>query len=59
VDVIAAYNPLSYIADGLRHPIAFSNDVVSLLEGLGAAAAVTAVALGLSMQALRGRLREA
>jgi ABC-2 type transport system permease protein len=58
-DAIAAYNPLSYIADGMRHPIAFANDIVALLEGLGAAAAVTAVALGLSLQALRGRLRNA
>ena len=58
-DSVAAYNPLSYIAEGMRHPIAFANDVGALLEGLGAATAVTAVALGLSLQALRGRLRNA
>lgn len=58
-DAIAAYNPLSYIAEGMRHPIAFSNDVVALLEGLAAAAAVTAVAIALSLRALSGRLRNA
>jgi ABC-2 type transport system permease protein len=58
-DVVAAYNPLSYIAEGMRQPIAFSNDVAPMLEGLGAAAAVAAAAIGLSLLALRGRLRDA
>ena len=58
-NAVAAYNPLSYIAEGMRHPIAFSNDVVALLQGLIAAAAVTIVAVALSLQALRGRLRQA
>ena len=58
-DVIAAYNPLSYIADGLRQPIAFSNELVPLLEGLAAAGAVAAGAIALSLHALHGRLRDA
>jgi ABC-2 type transport system permease protein len=58
-DAIAQYNPLSFIANGMRQPIAFSNDVEPMLEGLLAAAAVAAAAIGLSILALRGRLRDA
>ena len=58
-DVIAAYNPLSYIAEGMRQPIAFANEAGPVLEGLAAAAGVTAAAIGLSVLALRGRLRDA
>jgi len=58
-DVVAAYNPLSYIAEGMRQPIAFSNELAPVLEGLGAAAAVAGTAIGLSLLALRGRLRDA
>ncbi len=57
-DVIAVYNPLSYIADGMRQPIAFGNELAPLLEGLAAAGAVAVVATGLSVLALRGRLRQ-
>jgi ABC-2 type transport system permease protein len=58
-DVVAQYNPLSYIADGMRQPIAFSNAAAPVLEGLAAAAGVAIVAIGLSVLALRGRLRDA
>jgi ABC-2 type transport system permease protein len=58
-DVVARYNPLSYIADGMRQPIAFSNAAAPVLEGLAAAAGVTLLGLGLSVLALRGRLRDA
>jgi ABC-type multidrug transport system permease subunit len=58
-DVVAAYNPLSYIADGLRQPIAFGNALGPMLEGLAAAAGVTVAATSLSVLALRGRLRQA
>lgn len=59
VDVLAAYNPLSYIAEGMRRPIAFGNALGPLLEGLAAAAGVALTAVGLAVLALRGRLREA
>jgi len=58
-DVVAQYNPLSFIAEGMREPIAFSNAAGPMLEGLVAAAAVAAAAIGLSIAALRGRLRDA
>lgn len=58
-DVIATYNPLSYIADGMRQPIAFGNALRPVLEGIAAAAGVALAAIGLSVLALRGRLRQA
>jgi ABC-2 type transport system permease protein len=58
-DVIAQYNPLSFIAAGMRQPIAFSNELGPMLEGLAAAAAVSVTAIGLSIMALRGKLRNA
>ena len=58
-DVIAAYNPLSYVADGMREPIAYGDDVVPVLEGLAAAAGITAVAVAACLGSLRGRLGEA
>jgi ABC-2 type transport system permease protein len=58
-DDIARYNPLSFIAEGMRQPIAFSNALGPMLEGLAAAAAVSAVAIGLSLMALRGKLSDA
>ena len=59
VDAIAEYNPLSYIAEGMRDPIisGISADVV--LKGVGAAAAVAVGATALSVHALRTRLRDA
>ena len=41
-DAIAAYNPLSYIADGMRQPIAFDNALRPVLEGLAAATGLDA-----------------
>jgi ABC-2 type transport system permease protein len=58
-DSVAKYNPLSYIADGIREPIAFGTDLVPVLEGLAAAGGIAAVAIALCVAALRGRLREA
>ena len=58
MDSLAAYNPLSYIAEGLRDPIAFANEAGPVLEGLAAAAGMAAAAIGLSVLALRGRLRD-
>jgi ABC-2 type transport system permease protein len=57
-DWVAAYNPLSYIADGLRNPIIAPIDAGAVLEGLGAALGVTAAMTALSVFFLRGRLRE-
>jgi ABC-2 type transport system permease protein len=57
VDVIAEYNPLSYVAEGLRDPIISSVSAGPLLEGVAAAAGIALVATWLSVVALRGRLR--
>ncbi len=56
---IAEYNPLSYIAEGMRNPILGSIDATTVIEGLLAAAGVAVVAVSLAVVALRGRLREA
>ena len=56
---VAEYNPLSYIAEGMRNPIVDSIDATTVLEGLAAAAGVTVLAAGAAVVALRGRLREA
>jgi ABC-2 type transport system permease protein len=58
-DWVAAYNPLSYVAEGIRDPIISSITASTVLEGLAAAAAIAAGGIGLSVVALRGRLREA
>lgn len=54
----AAYNPLSYIADGMREPIISNISGTVVLEGLAAAAVIVAASVCLSLFALRGRLRE-
>lgn len=59
IDTVARYNPLSYIADGMRTPIIESLHATPILEGLAAGAGVTLAAVGLAVLALRGRLREA
>jgi ABC-2 type transport system permease protein len=59
IDTVARYNPLSYIADGMRNPIISTISVTPVLEGLAAAAGVVLVAGALSVLALRTRLREA
>ncbi len=56
---MADYNPLSYIADGLREPIVHGVNAAPVLEGFAAALLVIVVAGGLALLALRGRLREA
>jgi ABC-2 type transport system permease protein len=56
---VAEYNPLSYIADGIRDPIISPVSAGPVLEGLLAAAAVAAVTTGLAIWSLLGRLREA
>lgn len=58
-DTIAQVNPLSYLADGMRDPIISSVSLTPMLEGLAAAVGIAAVATGLSILALRGRLRDA
>jgi len=56
---IADYNPLSYIADGMRNPLIGSLDWTIALEGLAAAAGVLVAATLVCVAALRGRLRDA
>ena len=58
-DWVAAYNPLSYIADGMRDPIISAVSAAPVLEGLAAAAALTGLAIAAAVASLRGRLREA
>ncbi len=58
-DTIAQWNPLSYLADGMRDPIISGVSARPVLEGLAAAAGIAVVAMGLSVMALRGRLRDA
>jgi ABC-2 type transport system permease protein len=55
---VAEYNPLSYIAEGMRNPIVDSVDAATVLEGLAASAGVTALAAGAAVLALRTRLRD-
>jgi ABC-2 type transport system permease protein len=59
IDTIAAYNPLSYIANGMRTPIIESLHATPILEGLAAGAGLAVAAIGLAVLALRGRLRDA
>jgi ABC-2 type transport system permease protein len=59
IDTVARYNPLSYIADGMRDPIISGASARPVLEGLLSAAGVALVCGALSIVALRGRLREA
>jgi len=54
---IADYNPLSYIADGMRDPIVSSISAAPVLEGLLAATGLALVMAGVALSALRGRLR--
>jgi ABC-2 type transport system permease protein len=59
VDGIARYNPLSYIADGLREPVIAAVSAAPVLKGLACAAGVAAIAGAFAIQSLRTRLREA
>lgn len=58
-DVIAAYNPLSYVADGLRDPIISTVSAAPVLEGIAAAGGIALLFSGLAVLALRGRLGQA
>ena len=58
-DWAADYNPLSYVADGMRDPIISSVSMAPVLECLAAALLLVAGFVGLAVLALRGRLREA
>jgi ABC-2 type transport system permease protein len=59
VDSLSAYNPLSYLADGMRNPIIAGISARTVLEGFAAAFGIAAVAVAASVVTLRGRLREA
>ena len=54
---IAEYNPLSYLADGLRDPIISSVSATPVLEGLAAAVGIAALFTALCVASLQGRLR--
>jgi ABC-2 type transport system permease protein len=58
-DWLAAYNPLSYIAEGMRDPIISSISAGPVLLGFAAAFGVAVAAIGAAALALRTRLREA
>lgn len=57
-DAIAEYNPLSYVAEGLRAPIVSGVSAGSTLEGLVAALAIALSMTALCVMSLRTRLRE-
>ena len=56
LDAVARYNPLSYVADGMRGPIIQGVEAAAVLEGLAAASLIAVVATGISVLALRGKL---
>jgi len=59
IDTFAQYNPLSYIANGMRSPIIEALNSTPILQGLAAAAGLALVATGIAVLALRRRLRHA
>jgi ABC-2 type transport system permease protein len=59
LDVVAKYNPLSYIADGIRTPIIDDVGATATFEGLAAALLVVLAAGAVAVLALRTRLRDA
>ena len=58
-DAVAEYNPLSYIADGMRDPIISGISAEPVIEGMLAATGLALAGIALSVLALRGRLRDA
>lgn len=54
---IAAYNPLSFIAEGVREPMISGIDATDTLEAVAAILGIVLIGLGLSARALRHRLR--
>jgi ABC-2 type transport system permease protein len=59
VDAIAKYNPLSYIANGMRDPMISSLSAQPVLEGLAAAIGLAAVMGYVAERSLRVRLGRA
>ncbi|MDQ3934324.1 MAG: ABC transporter permease [Actinomycetota bacterium] len=57
-ETIAAWNPLSLIAEGLREPVIEGASLASLGQGLAGIAIVGAISALLAAAALRHRLRE-
>ena len=57
-DWVAKYNPLSYIAEGMRDPIISSISADTVAKGFAAALGVAVVFTALAVVALRGRLRD-
>lgn len=55
-DGIAAVNPLSYLAEGLRAPIAFGLETAPIIEGFAVAMLVIAVGAFIAARNLRWRL---
>lgn len=55
----AAYNPLSFIAEGLREPVVYGLAGDVLVEALAAIALIAAVGVAATVLAMRGRLRAA
>lgn len=56
IDKIAKYNPLSYVANGIRAPIIGSGNAATVIEGYIAAFGLVAVFGALAVHALRGRV---
>jgi len=56
LDEVARYNPLSYVADGMRGPIIEGVQAAAVIEGLAAAALIAVAATAVSILALRGKL---
>jgi len=54
---IAEYNPLSFIAEGVREPIISGIDATQTLEAVAAIAGIVVLGLVLSSRALKHRLR--
>jgi len=54
---IAAYNPLSFIAEGVREPMISGIDATHTLEAVAAILAIVLLGLTMSARALRHRLR--
>jgi ABC-2 type transport system permease protein len=56
VDVIARYNPLSYVANGIRSPIIGAGDTETVLLGYASAIGILVVFGALAVRALHGRI---
>jgi len=54
---VAQYNPISFIVEGIRDPIAFSGTATSLGKALASIAGIAAFSVWLSNRALQARLR--